>query len=99
MYTVESESGSMSCLVSHGNRVPSPTRRVQAQSLSQPTVRSNSARTSGGTSAMSFKWSLTCAFQAGSLYFRNHWSWRIFTLTLLPQPADNGALVELVHDD
>ena len=80
----------MSWAGSHGNRVPRPTRRVQAQSLSQPTVRSNSVRTSGGTSAMSFKWSLTCCFHAGSLYFRNHWSWRILTLTLFPHRQMTG---------
>src|SRR5512137_499920 len=87
---VESERGSISWVVSHGNRVPSPTRLVQAQSLSQSTVRSNSSRTSGGTNDMSRIWSLTCFFHAGSLYFKNHWSCRILTLTLLPQRQMTG---------
>ncbi len=69
---------------SQGSFVPSPTRRVQAQSFSQSTVRTNSALTSGGTSAISSSWVLTCSFQHGSLYSRNHWSWRIFTKTLPP---------------
>ena len=39
---------------------------------------------------MSFKWLLTCSFHAGSLYFRNHWSWRILTLTLFPHRQMTG---------
>ena len=64
---VESERGSTIQFRSQGSFVPSPTRRVQAQSFSQSTVRSNSARVSVGTRTIFPSWSWTSAFQAGSL--------------------------------
>jgi hypothetical protein len=63
---VESESGSISQVVSQGRRVPRPTRRVAAQSLSQSMVRSNSVRTSGGTSEIAGRTAFTWSFQTGS---------------------------------
>ncbi|OPY40982.1 MAG: hypothetical protein A4E40_00701 [Methanoregulaceae archaeon PtaU1.Bin059] len=75
---------------SQGSRVPRPTLRVQAQSFSQPIVRSNSVRTSGGTRVIWARCSETCDFHAGSLYSRNHWSWRILTNTCPPHLHTTG---------
>ncbi len=87
----------MSWFVSQGKRVPSPTRRVQAQSLSQPTVRSNSTRTSGGTSAMSFKWSLDLVLPPRVAVFQEPLVVEDLHLHLVTAPADDRAVIELVH--
>ncbi len=91
MYIVESESDSIiQPVLSQGSLVPRPTRRVQAQSLSQSTVRENSARVSGGTRSIRPSWSWTSAFHSGLLYCRNHWSCRIRTVTRPPHRQTTG---------